>query len=52
VNDEVWLPKHVLATFRARIGLVKVISGQNEITYSGYRKFQAQSRMVADTGAP
>jgi hypothetical protein len=52
VNDEVWLPKHVLATFRARIGLVKVISGQNEIAYSGYRKFQAQSRMVADTGAP
>lgn len=52
VNDEVWLPRHVLATFRARIGLVKVISGQNEITYSGYRKFQAHSRMVADTGAP
>jgi len=49
VNDEVWLPKHVLATFRARIGLVKGISGQYEITYSDYRKFQAQSRMVTDT---
>lgn len=48
VNDEVWLPKHVLASYRARIGLVKVISGQSEVTYSGYKKFQAESHFVPD----
>jgi hypothetical protein len=51
VNDEVWLPRHVLATYRARIGLVKKISGQSEITYSGYRKFQAESHFVPDASA-
>jgi hypothetical protein len=51
VNDEVWLPRHVLVTYRARIGLVKKISGQSEITYSGYRKFQAESRLVPDGSA-
>jgi hypothetical protein len=51
VNDEVWLPRHVLVTYRARIGLVKKISGQSEITYSGYRKFQAESHLVPDASA-
>jgi hypothetical protein len=51
VNDEVWLPRHILATYRARIGLVKRISGQNEITYSGYRKFQAESHLVPNASA-
>ena len=51
VNDEVWLPRHVLVTYRARIGLVKRISGQSEITYSGYRKFQAESHLVPDASA-
>ena len=43
VHEKLWLPKHVVATYRARIGLVKLISGQHEITYSNYRKFQAES---------
>lgn len=51
VNDEVWLPRHVLVTYRARIGLVKRISRQSEITYSDYRKFQAESHLVPDASA-
>ncbi len=51
VNDEVWLPKHVLATYRVRLGLVKLISGQNEMTYSRYRKFQAESHFVPDVAS-
>jgi hypothetical protein len=51
VNNEVWLPRHILATYRARIGLVKRIAGQNEITCSGYRKFQAESHLVPNASA-
>jgi hypothetical protein len=51
VNDEVWLPKHFRVTYRARIGLIKRISAENEITYSDYRKFRAESRLVPESAA-
>ena len=46
VNDEVWLPKHVSLTGSARILLVKAFHGGIDITYSDYKKFSAESRIL------
>lgn len=47
VNDEVWLPKHFIVEVSARLALFKRIRLQVETTYSNYRKFQADSRVVS-----
>jgi hypothetical protein len=47
VNDEVWLPKRIEARAAARLVLVKTLRIETETTYSNYRKFQAESRVVA-----
>jgi hypothetical protein len=47
VNDEVWLPKHELVRGAARLGLVKKFSAEQEMTWSNYRKFQVDSKVVA-----
>lgn len=52
VNDEVWLPSRVLVNFQARLGLVKKLREEMEMTYSNYRKFQADSRIVQTVEAP
>ena len=46
VNNEVWLPK--LVSFRGafRILLVKGYRGEYNITFSDYKKFQADSRVI------
>ncbi len=46
VNDEVWLPRRVIVAGSARIGLIKKVRMQEEITYSKFRRFQADSRLV------
>jgi hypothetical protein len=46
VNDEVWLPKRLAVNVTARIGLVKKLDLDREIVFSGYRKFQVDSRMT------
>ena len=48
VNDEVWLPKRQWTRGAGRIGLVKKLAMEEEITWSGYRKFQAESKIVSD----
>jgi len=47
VNNEVWLPK--LVSFRGafRILLVKGYRGEFNITFSGYKKFSAESRVIS-----
>jgi hypothetical protein len=40
VNDEVWLPRQVWAFASARLGLLKVLRIEQEISYSGCREFQ------------
>jgi hypothetical protein len=52
VNGEVWLPKRFEAEASARIGLVKKFRGRMEITYSDYKKFQTDSRIVATEPLP
>lgn len=47
VNDEVWLPARATALLNARVGLVKSFRISSEVTWSGYRKFRSDSRMVS-----
>jgi hypothetical protein len=47
VNDEVWLPKRELISGAGRIGLVKKLAGEQEVTWNNYRKFQVDSKVVA-----
>ncbi len=52
VNDEVWMPKRVQAAIDARIAVVKKFRGQFDITFSNYRKFQSDSRIVDTAEIP
>jgi hypothetical protein len=49
VHDEVWLPKHVGVTASARLFLVKGFHLDADFTFSDYKKFSAESRIV-DSG--
>jgi hypothetical protein len=46
VNDEVWLPKHMFLKGTGRLGLLVKIATEEEITWSDYRKFQVNSKIV------
>lgn len=46
VNDEVWLPKHVDITASARLFLIKGLHLAVDYTFSDYKKFSAESRIV------
>lgn len=48
VNDEVWLPRQIWISASARIGLLKKLRVEEETTYKDYRKFQTDSRMIAN----
>jgi len=52
VNDEVWLPKHIEAKVSARVALVKKYRIEADTSFSNYRKFQVDSRVVAATPQP
>jgi hypothetical protein len=47
VNDEVWLPKREIISGAGRVGLVKKLAGEQEVTWNNYRKFQVDSKVVA-----
>ena len=47
INQEVWLPKSVSLQLSARLLLVKGLRKDIEMTYSDYKKFQAESRVVS-----
>ena len=47
VNDEVWLPKRQWVRGGARIALLKKLSEEDEVTWSNFRKFSADSKVVA-----
>jgi hypothetical protein len=46
VNDEVWLPKREYMTGSGRIALLKRVAEDEEITWSDYKKFAVDSRVV------
>ena len=47
VNGEVWLPKREYMTGTGRIGLLKRVAEDDEITWSDYKKFHVDSKVVA-----
>lgn len=47
VNDELWLPARAQIELDGRFALFKKIRQGIELTYSSYKKFQADSRVVA-----
>lgn len=47
VNDEVWLPKRIEAKVSARVALVKKYRIEADTSFSNYRKFQVESRVVS-----
>jgi hypothetical protein len=47
VNNEVWLPKRVVVGGSVRVALVHVMRGEIIYTFSDYKKFQTDSRIVA-----
>ena len=47
VNDEVWLPKRVTLDATGRLALLKKIDASVDVTFSDYRKFQAESRITS-----
>ena len=46
VNNEVWLPKRAAIKGSVRIALVKVMRGEIVYTFSDYKKFQTDSRVL------
>jgi len=46
VNNEVWLPKSAVLKGSVRIVLVKLIRGEVAFTFSNYKKFTVDSRVV------
>jgi hypothetical protein len=46
VADELWLPKRLYMQGAGRLGLIKRIAMDEEITWSDYRKFQVDSKIV------
>ncbi len=47
VNNEVWLPQHAHLSAAGRIALFRRFASEWDMTYSNYRKFQADSRVVS-----
>ena len=47
VNEEIWLPRWALIKASARLGLVKKVNVEGEMTYSNYRKFSTDSKIVS-----
>jgi hypothetical protein len=46
VNQEVWLPKREFVSGSGRIGLVKRLAEDQEITWKDYKKFRVESKIV------
>lgn len=45
VNEEVWLPRHVQMAGAARVGLVKKLNLEHDLTFRDYRRFQTDAQL-------
>jgi hypothetical protein len=52
VNDELWVPKDVSLKASARFALLKKVNVEQQVTFSEYRKFQTDSRVVSAEETP
>jgi hypothetical protein len=46
VNEEIWLPRHVSVSVSARVALMMNAAIEQETTFSNYRKFTTDSRLL------
>ena len=46
VGDSLWLPRREYMSGKGRVGLVKRIAEDDEITWTDYKKFQVDSRII------
>jgi hypothetical protein len=46
VNDEVWLPQHMVVKVDARVALLKEFNIEQDVTYRDYKKFRADTKVV------
>ena len=46
-KDEFWVPKNISLKASARLALVRKVNVEQRITFSDYRKFQSDSRIVS-----
>lgn len=51
-DDELWVPKDISLKASARLVLLKKIDIEQKVTFSEYRKFQTDSRVVSTGGTP
>ena len=51
VNDEVWLPKHVVLKLDVRIALLKELSANLDFNYRDYKKFRTDVKILPATQA-
>ncbi|HLG96806.1 MAG TPA: hypothetical protein VKX49_10890 [Bryobacteraceae bacterium] len=47
INDQIWLPKFERVSGSGRLGLVKKIALEQDLTWSDYKKFQVESKIIA-----
>lgn len=47
INNEVWLPKREYVSGSGRIGLMKRVAVDEEITWNDYKKFRVESKIVS-----
>jgi len=47
INDEVWLPRHISVKADARVALMKGLNIDEEVTFSSYRKFRGDARIMS-----
>lgn len=52
VQDEIWLPSSARMKIFARLGLVRKLNAEVDVTFSNYRKFQTDSRIVETQELP
>ncbi|HZR57928.1 MAG TPA: hypothetical protein VFA74_13725 [Terriglobales bacterium] len=52
VNDEVWLPQHVALKLDARVALLKEYNIESDLSYSNYKKFHTDTKIVVGEEAP
>jgi hypothetical protein len=48
VNDELWVMQKAHLRADAKLGMMKTFRIENDVTYSNYRKFSTESRIVGD----
>jgi hypothetical protein len=52
VNDEVWLPQHVALKADVRVGLLKEFNVESDFSYSNYRKFHSDTKVIVGAEVP